>query len=69
MRNAILTEKLVISIRQLYAEGLSQGKLAKRFRVSSSAIQSIVEYKSWKHVPPGPPEPRERSRFVSEAGL
>lgn len=53
--NCKLTEKKVLEIRRLYAIwkrrlGLGPSLLARRFGVSTGAIESIVSRKSWKHI-------------------
>ena len=45
-----LTEKQVLEIRATYKPGLG-AKLAKKFKVHLSAINAIIHYKTWKHVP------------------
>lgn len=48
--SSFLTEDDVKAIRKLFAEGVTQGKLAQRYGVSQIAIHCIVRRKSWKHV-------------------
>ena len=46
-----LTEKQVIEIREKYIPFVcSQAMLAKEYGVARTTIQSIIEYKSWKHL-------------------
>lgn len=48
---AKLTEKEVLQIRSLYAQGgTSLSKLAAQFGVSKGVIQHIVAYRTWRHV-------------------
>lgn len=47
---ALITDQQVREIRRLYAEGVSQQELAKRFGPTQTAISAIVRRKSWKHV-------------------
>lgn len=52
--NSKLTEKDVKQIRKLHIprhNKFGTRSLARRFGVSNSAIQHVVEYKNWKHVP------------------
>ena len=46
-----LTEIDILEIRKLYKKGLLQKELMKKYNVCSSKISSIINYKSWKHVP------------------
>ena len=50
-KNAKLTEVQVREIRALSAAGLSYGKIASHYHVTSGNIHSIVHGKTWKHVP------------------
>jgi len=43
-----LTERDVLRIRALYAEGISQSKLARAFGVNVTTIFHIVHNKTWK---------------------
>ncbi len=45
-----LNKEQVIEIRELKKLNYSYGDLAKRFNVSPSTIQGIVERKRWKHI-------------------
>lgn len=47
---AKLTEGDVRTIRQLYRDGVSMSRLAKRYAVNFNAIWQVVKRKSWKHV-------------------
>ena len=50
---AKLTETIVISIRAEYAAGgTSRRKLAEKYHISSGAIQSITNCKTWRHLLP-----------------
>lgn len=48
--NSKLKEKDIINIRKLLTQGLSQFKIADKYGVSRSCIQSIKEGKTWKHL-------------------
>lgn len=48
--NGKLTDKQVRQIRELYANGLSQSKIAEQFNLSQTAISHIVQYKTYAHV-------------------
>lgn len=37
-------------IRQLHAEGLSKGEIARKFEVSRNAIHDVISYRTWWHV-------------------
>lgn len=47
---AKLTEELVLSLRRLHAEGVSQKELADQLRMPLSTIHNAVSRKSWKHI-------------------
>jgi hypothetical protein len=48
---AVLNEVLVLEIRERYSlGGISYAKLAKQYGVSTTAVQQIIERKTWKHV-------------------
>ena len=47
---AKLTDKKVRKIRKLHAEGISNPKIAKRYKVTKETIGHIVNRKTWKHV-------------------
>lgn len=48
--NARWTNRTIRRIRALYSEGLTQNKIAKRFKTTQGAISAIVRKTSWKHV-------------------
>lgn len=48
--HARFTEKDILKIRQLYAEGMKQQEIAELFGVRQNYISLIVNYKIWKHV-------------------
>jgi hypothetical protein len=48
--NSKLTDGDVREIRLLYARGLSQRAIAKKFRVMNTTVSKIVLRKAWKHV-------------------
>lgn len=46
-----LTEKEVLTIRGLYADGLTLSKIAARFpKIGSGCVQAIVSRRTWKHI-------------------
>ena len=46
-----LTQKQVLEIRKLHAEGLlSQGQLGRNYGVSDVTINNIVHRRQWKHI-------------------
>ena len=47
---AKLTESKVLLIRQLFNSGLTRKELSKRFDVSLTTINRIVNRQTWKHV-------------------
>jgi hypothetical protein len=47
---AKLTEDKVILIRQLHADGYLRKRLARKFDVSYSLIQKIIQEVQWRHV-------------------
>lgn len=66
----IFSVEQVMEIKRDYIPRVvSQQKLARKYGVSPSCIQGIIDGKNWKDLPPGPMQPREQSRFVKEAGL
>ncbi len=48
---ARLTETAVDELRQLRAQGWTRVRLASRFGVSTAAIWSVLNGKTWTHVP------------------
>jgi hypothetical protein len=56
--NAKLTEKQVKEIRILGSQGLTTAELALRFKMSKTAIKSILSGRTWKDTSPpeAPPE-------------
>jgi ribosome-binding protein aMBF1 (putative translation factor) len=49
--NHKLTSADVIAIRERYAKGgITQSDLAKTYKVDSSVVTSVVNYKTWKNV-------------------
>ncbi len=49
--NAKLRESNIPKIRRLFRSGLSMGKIARRFHVSSASISQVISGKTWSHVP------------------
>jgi len=50
-RSAILNESQVIEIRKIRElEGMSHGKIAKKYNIGKSAITSIINRKTWTHI-------------------
>ena len=47
---AKLTDAQVILVRALYTAGVSQGQLAKRYKVTQVTISSIVRHENWRHL-------------------
>ena len=47
---AILTEDDVRLILALYADGVSQAEIGRKFETSRQLIHDIVHGKSWRHV-------------------
>ena len=45
-----LTEKDVIKIKEMLLSGMTQAKIAKRFKISGSVVSEINTGKAWKHV-------------------
>jgi hypothetical protein len=45
-----LTEKDVVDIRKLYAEGKTQKEISQKYNVTSALISGIVRRIGWKHV-------------------
>jgi NUMOD4 motif/Helix-turn-helix domain/HNH endonuclease len=48
---AKLTDKKVLEIRKLHAQGYSQRKLAKMFNVVPQTINYIIHRRNWAHLP------------------
>jgi hypothetical protein len=49
---AVLTDALVVGIRNEYKEGsLSMSQLAKKYGCSFSTIQRVISRKNWTHLP------------------
>lgn len=48
--NSVLTEDLVIQIRELYQSGRSKYSLAKQFQVGQSTVNQVVKRITWRHV-------------------
>lgn len=47
---AKLTEQDVKDIRELYANGISEVQIAKRYNMDQTTISGIVLRKNWKHI-------------------
>ena len=47
---AKLTEEMVLEIRKLYSEGMTQTEIASRFPVTQSSVSLIVLRKQWTHI-------------------
>lgn len=45
-----LTPEQVLSVRNLYIEGISRAELARRFEVSWTSIDYIIKGKNWAHL-------------------
>ena len=51
-RKRLFTDEQILEIRSLHANNYRyQREIAKMFNVSASVINSIVNHKSWKHLP------------------
>lgn len=48
-------ERDIYEIRSLFAQGFSQGAIARKFNVAQSNISKIVRRKLWAHLPDIPP--------------
>lgn len=48
--NAKLTPELVLEARRLYAEGVSQSEIGRRWKLHSSVISRAVRGENWGHV-------------------
>jgi hypothetical protein len=48
--SSLFTEQDVRTIRSLYAQGVRQCEIARRFNANQKAIHYIVRQKTWKHV-------------------
>ena len=62
-----LTADQVLEIRRLYADGVSQGKIAPRFGVSRSNVEKIVHRETWAHVPAWTEELRKAHAAATHA--
>lgn len=51
--NSSLTTEIVITIRQLYAEGWPQKQIADYLKIGTSAVFKIVHRQRWPHIPGG----------------
>lgn len=49
--NAVLTEDLVIEARRLWAAGVEQKEIARRFGVERTVLHRAVQRKTWRHIP------------------
>lgn len=47
---ALLTEEMVLEIRELYRNGMTQTEIAAKFPVTQSSVSLIVLRKQWKHI-------------------
>jgi hypothetical protein len=48
--SAILTEKNIFQIRNLYQEGKTYKVIAEKYGISTSYVSKIVNLKAWKHL-------------------
>jgi len=49
--NVKVTEKQVLEIRAIYAEGnISYSKLAAKFNLTKSGVHMIINRRSWRHI-------------------
>jgi hypothetical protein len=44
------TERDIMNIRRLYANGMTQVDIAKKYKMHQSSVHPIVTYKIWRHV-------------------
>lgn len=51
--NASLSGDQVVAIRALSASGLSQRRIARVLGVSKSAVQAVIDGKTWRHLDSG----------------
>ena len=51
VRRGKLTEEEVREIRSLFAQGAAKSRLAAAFGVSRITVRSIVNRKTWAHLP------------------
>ena len=49
-RNTHLTEELVLEIRRLFKEGVTQKELREKYNTGKTQTYYIVNRKSWKHI-------------------
>jgi predicted DNA-binding protein (UPF0251 family) len=49
-RNAKLNKEIVLEIRKLYSENISQREIARRLNVHYANVWAIVHNKSWSHI-------------------
>lgn len=47
---AQLTDRQVLAIRKLHADGESRFKIAKKYKMSLGCIEGIIYRNSWKHI-------------------
>ncbi len=47
---AKMTDTLVIEMRKLYAQGVSQGDLKRKYNLNSGTVSRIVRNEAWKHI-------------------
>lgn len=48
---AKLTEADVLEVRSLHGQGISKAAIARKYEVGFTTIKSIVDRKTWKHLP------------------
>jgi hypothetical protein len=49
-RHAKLNNGLVLEIRKLHLEGVTEAELARRFSVAPNTVNGILNRKTWKHI-------------------
>lgn len=49
--DAKLTDKSVVEIRKLHKKGIKQSLLCSKYGITKSAMSSVCNCKSWKHLP------------------
>lgn len=48
--NAKFTNNIVLKMRELYANGIKQDAIARKFNTSQTVVSGIVSRKYWKHI-------------------
>lgn len=70
-----LSPAQVVDMRRDYAEGMTQGDLAKKYDMGVSSVGRVVRGESWRHISSPRPEPTDQEihesmlRVMKAAGL